>query len=268
MARRGKANLAERFKQGILHGFLLRFQMSLILTAVIASGVLASKLLLMGGFHSLRLRYPMAVLASYGVFLLLVRVWLWYVSIRRTVAFRASGVDLGDLNFDLPGGSWGGGGGGVQFGGGSSGGGGASDSWGEAENFIASPVPQPVPVSGGGGLGGGGGSWFPSFDFDLDGDGVWVLILLAVLILGILFAGGYLVYAAPEILPEAAWQFALAGVLKKATTQNGDWMPGVLRSSAIPFAVVLLLAAVLGWMAHHSCPEAVKLLQVFHCPAA
>src|SRR5271155_2553736 len=86
----------------------------------------------------------------------------------------------------------------------------------------------------------GGGGWFPSLDFDLDGDGVWVLILLAALILGIVCAGGYLVYAAPEILPEAAWQFALAGALKKAAAQDGDWMPGVLRSSAIPFVIVLL----------------------------
>jgi hypothetical protein len=101
----------------------------------------------------------------------------------------------------------------------------------------------------------------------LDGDGLWVLILLAVLILGIVFAGGYLVYAAPQILPEAAWQFALAGALKKASAKDGDWMPGVMMSSAIPFVVVLILAAVLGWTAHHACPAATKLLQVFSCPA-
>jgi hypothetical protein len=251
--------LAERFKQSILHGFLLRFQMSLILTAVVASGVLSSKLLLLAGFHSLRLRYPIAVLVSYGVFLGLVRVWLWYVSIRRGVAFRGMCFDGGGFSW---GGSGGGGGGSsVRFGGGSSGGAGASDSWGEATpaNFVAVPPPSSS---------GGGGSWFPSLDFDLDGDGVWVLVLLAALILGIVFAGGYLVYAAPQILPEAAWQFALAGALKKASTEDGDWMPGVLWSSAIPFAVVLILATALGFAAHHACPTATKLLQVFSCPGA
>ena len=252
--------LAERFKQGVLHGFLLRFQMSLILTAVVASGVLSSKLLLLAGFYSLRLRYPIAVLVSYGVFLGLVRVWLWYVSIRRGVVNRLGGLDGSGFTW---GGGGGGGGGGssVEFGGGASGGGGASDSWGDAASTEFVAVPGPAPASGG-----GGGSWFPSLDFDLDGDGLFVLILLAVLILGIVFAGGYLVYAAPQILPEAAWQFALAGALKKASTEDGDWMPGVLRSSAIPFIVVLILAAALGFTAHHACPAATKLLQVFSCP--
>jgi hypothetical protein len=257
-----RPSLAVRFKQRILHGFLVRFQMSLILTAVVASGITASKCLLLAGVHSLRLRYPIAVLISYGVFLGLVRVWLWYVSIRRGVAFRSGSFDPG-TGFSWGGsGSGGGSGSRVEFGGGSSGGAGASDSWGEPVESDLTALPAP---SGGGG--GGGGDWLPSLDFDLDGDGVWILILLAVLILGIVFAGGYLVYAAPEILPEAAWQFALAGALKKAATQQGQWMPGVVRSSATPFAVILLLSIVLGWTAHHACPAATKLLQVLHCPA-
>lgn len=253
-----KQSLAASFKRRILHGFLVRFQMSLILTAVVASGVTSSKLLLLAGVHSLRLRYPIAVLISYGVFLGLVRVWLWYVSIRRGAGFGSVDIEGGGF-------SWGGSGGGagsspVRFGGGSSGGAGASDSWGEPaeSNFVALPAPS---------SGRGGGSWFPDLDLNLDGDGVWVLVLLAVLILGIVLAGGYLVYAAPEILPEAAWQFALAGALKKAASQDGEWMPGVMRSSAIPFVIVLLLATGLGWGAHHACPSAAKLMQVFHCPA-
>jgi hypothetical protein len=191
------------------------------------------------------------------VFLGLVRVWLWYVSIRRGAGLRQGISDAVD-GLSWSGGSGGGGGGSsVEFGGGDAGGAGASDVWGESApaEFAAAPPP-----SGGG----GGGGWL---DFDLDGDGLWVLILLAVLILGIVFAGGYLVYAAPQILPEAAWQFALAGALKKASSKDGDWMPGVMMSSAIPFIVVLILAAVLGWTAHHACPAATKLLQVFNCPA-
>ncbi len=90
--------MAARFKQRILHGYLVRFQMSLILTAVVASGVLSSKLLLMAGFHSLRLRYPIAVLVSYGVFLGLVRVWLWYVSIRTGAGRRDAGISLGSFD--------------------------------------------------------------------------------------------------------------------------------------------------------------------------
>jgi hypothetical protein len=260
--------LAQRFKQRLLRGFVVRFHMSLILSAVVASGVLSSKLLLLGGFHSLRLRYPIAVLVAYGVFLGLIRVWLWYVSARKQAALRTGTFDVGNL-LNLPGSGGGGGSGSaslsdsVSFGGGSSGGGGASDVWDE-------PVPAgfvdaaPAPSSGGGGGGGWGGL---NLDLDLDGDGIMILILLAVLILGIVFAGGYLIYAAPEILPEAAWQFALAGALHKATKQKGDWMSAIVKSSAIPFVIVLVLATVLGYFAHHACPSAVRLLQVFHCPA-
>ena len=233
-----------------------------MLSAVVASGVLSSKLLLMAGFHSLRLRYPIAVLVSYGVFLLLIRVWLWYVSARRVVYLKTGQFDIGGFDVGFPSGG-GSGGGSVQFGGGSSGGGGASDAFDGPVpvNFMAAPAP-----SGGGG---GHSSWFDfDFGFDLDGDGLLILILLAVLILGIVLAAVYLVYAAPQILAEAAWQFALAGAIRTAAKQEGGaWMPGLLKSTVLPFIVVLLLATGLGWFAHHVCPPASRLLEVLHCPA-
>ena len=72
-----------QIERRIAHDYYCRFHMGVILAAVIASGVLASKGLLELGV-SLRFRYPIAVLASYGVFLLLIRIWIWYVSVRRT----------------------------------------------------------------------------------------------------------------------------------------------------------------------------------------
>src|SRR5947209_3653015 len=88
---------AKRFEKRIVHAYFVRFHMSLILTAVIASGVLTSKGLLELGLHSLRLRYPVAVLASYLVFLLLVRVWIWYVSLR-TAALSVGNFDFGSVD--------------------------------------------------------------------------------------------------------------------------------------------------------------------------
>src|ERR1700730_16694872 len=94
---------AQGIKQRILHGYCVRVHMALIVTAVVVSGVLSSKLLLGSGVHSLRLRYPVAVAVSYLVFLLLIRVWIWYVTLRRSVWSRSSGrtsnSNLGDLNF-------------------------------------------------------------------------------------------------------------------------------------------------------------------------
>lgn len=236
------------FKQSITRGFLVRFHMALILLAVIAAGLLASKGLLESGVLSLRLRYPLAILCSYFVFLGLVRVWIWYVSIRDRSSF-----DLGDVNvggIDLSGGT--GGGAPVRFGGGDSGGAGASDSWGDGGSVEASSASKLD-------LG---------FDFDLGDDGWQIVLLLAAVVLAIVLAGGYLVYAAPEILPEAAAQVAFASAITRVKKQydHHGWMRGVLRSTAIPFLIVLLLAAGLGWKAHSYCPQATKLKQVLNCP--
>src|ERR1035441_3595363 len=83
---------APQLERQIAHDYFVRFHMSVILAAVISSGVLTSKGLMILGV-SLTLRYPISVLASYCVFLLLVRVWIWYVSVR-----VAGGLQLANLN--------------------------------------------------------------------------------------------------------------------------------------------------------------------------
>ncbi len=248
-------------KQRILHGYCVRLHMALIVTAVVASGVLSSKLLLVSGVHSLRLRYPVAVAVSYSVFLLLVRVWIWYVTLRRPVwAKSASGSS--DLDFGgmpSPGG-WSGGGRGIRFGGGSSGGAGASDAWGEE----SSPLPaQAAQVSS------GRGGFFSKLDFSgsCDDDGWLVMLLLVALVLAIFGAGGYLVFAAPQILPEAACQAMLApALLRVSKDHHHGWMSGVLRSTVLPFVIVCVFAGALGWAAHRACPVAPRLMDVWNCP--
>jgi hypothetical protein len=62
-------------------------------------------------------------------------------------------------------------------------------------------------------------------DFDLGDEGI-VLVLLALLVLVIFGAGAYPVYAAPEILAEAAFEAVLAAGLIKASrkiTSRMDW---------------------------------------------
>jgi hypothetical protein len=236
------------FKKRITSGFLVRFHMALILPAVIGSGILASKSLLESGMLSLSLRYPLAILCSYCVFLGLVRVWIWYVSVRNSASFNLGNVNLGGI--DLSGGT--GGAAPVHFGGGDSGGAGASDTWGDAGYGEAPSMPKLD-------LG---------FDLDLGDDGWGIILLLAAVVLGIVLAGGYLVYAAPDILPEAAAQVAFASAITrvKKQDQHHGWMSGVLRSTAIPFFIVMLLAAGLGWKAHNHCPQATKMAHVLNCP--
>ena len=268
------ADVEQQYEGRIAHAYFVRFHMSLILSAVIASGVLASKGLLVLGVHSLRLRYPIAVLASYLVFLMLVRLWIWYVTLH-TAGISIGSLDLGGSGsggggssgslFEVGGGGDSGGGGGFAgFGGGSSGGGGASSSWdtnvtAASVSQAAVPAPAPAPAGSSGRLSG----LIP--DIDLGDDG-WILILLGLLILAILGAGGYLVFAAPHILPEAACQALLAtGLTRISKQEHHNWMRGVLRSTCIPFGIVLVLATVLGWEAHRHCPSATRLVEVFHC---
>ena len=242
---------ALRFKERILHTYFVRCYMSFILTVVVAAGLLSSKLMLELGVHSLQLRYPIALLISFGAFLMLIRIWIWRVCPRPTAAVDLSGLD--PSGFQLSGGGGGSGSGSMSFGGGDSGGAGATSSWEEGTSSGSS--------SSGGGGGGSG------FDLDLGDD--WLVILLVVLLaLAIVCAGGYLIYAAPQILPEAAWQATLATGLARVSkpTEHENWLRCVVRKSSIPFAVVLILVVVLATVAHRHCPSAVKLTQALHCP--
>lgn len=257
--------LGQKFKQRILRNYCVRFHMSMIVMAVVASGVLTSKLMLKGGVHQLWVRYPIAVLCAYGVFLGLVRLWIAWVTMRKAtvgasvgrLVDSSSGFSLDMDGFSLPRGS---GGGSFSFGGGDAGGGGASDGWGIGGTDLG--------AAGNSSGGSAGSGWLPDLDLDFGDDGWWLLLLLAVLVLVIFCAGGYLVWAAPDILGEAAWQALLGGMLVRARQHaRSGWMSGVVRSTAIPFALVLVAATVLGWQANRHCPKAARLAEVFACAA-
>jgi hypothetical protein len=254
-----------QIEQRIAHDYFCRFHMGVILAAVISSGVLASKCLLELGV-SLRFRYPIAVMISYGVFLLLIRMWIWYITVRSVGGVKGGNFDfgggVGSFSFGGVGGGGGSRGGFSGFGGGDSGGGGASDSWegGEAAATVSHPASGSSASHWWSGNWGGGGS---SSD-----DNAWlVVLLLAALVACILGGGVYLVVAAPHILPEAAAQVVLAGAMTRVSKEHHhNWMPGVIWSTWIPFVIVLLMAGVLGWEAHRYCPTAPRLIDVFNCP--
>ena len=172
-------------------------------------------------------------------------------------------MDIGDIDIGGGGGGGGGsgGGGGFRFGGGDSGGGGASSSWVSEGPAPSSSPSVPTPSSGGGG---GGKGWGIDLDFGDDG---WLLLLVILLCVVIACAGGYLIYAAPHVLPEAAWQATLAGGLARISkpTERHQWVRCVLRSSAIPFALVLIMVIAVAWEAHSHCPGAVKLAEALWC---
>ena len=231
----------ERLKAWLERKFFLRLHMTLILCATFGSGLLATKILLAIGVNALALRYALAVLAAYLAFLFLIRLWLFYVNASR------GGFDFSGDGLDFGGGSrWSSDD--FRIGGGRFGGGGASGSWGNAA------VAQPVKSSGG-----------SSFNFDFGDDDFAVVILFIALVLSILVIGIYLIYTAPALLSEAAFEAALAAALAKRAKQihRPGWMGTVWRATVWPFVIVLALSIALGWFAQKRCPEARRLRDVF-----
>ncbi len=254
----------DHFKKRFPQRFLVRFHMTLLLLGVCASGLLASKVLFEAGLRSMLVRYLIAVCISYLVFFVLMRVWLWYVGATPKDDSPGSGldpcaIDVGQVSIDvgrtgatnLSDGVFSGTGG--DFGGG-----GATDMWG-APSAASQSVHSSVVTTSSGGSSSKSGGW----DFDL-GDEAIVLIALGILLLVIFGAGAYLVYAAPEILAEAAFEALLAAGLIKASrkmTRRG-WIGSVLRATWVPFLVVLLMTGIFGWVAQTQYPDAARLSDI------
>lgn len=244
--------LIARAKERLLRHGLPRLQMSLMLALTGAAGFLSSYLLLQLGLDSMAVRYPIAVLVAYGVFLLLLRVWL---KIQRD-GWEGDGLDL----LEIPSGGSGGGsgGGGFSGGGGRFGGGGASSSY-EAPG-LASPPPASavrVPVKSGGG-GSSKGSGF-SFGLDLDDSGFLVVIAVLVATVAALGAAFYLIWSAPILLAEVLVDgLILTGLYKrlKRTDDPEHWVLGAVRRTWIPALMVVILFSFAGWLLQRAVPDA------------
>lgn len=229
--------------------------MFFIITATFLAGLATTKLLMSFGVDLLWLRYAIAVCAAYVVFLLMIRLWISYV------CGENGGTDVIDGAFDFFGHSadrveWV-----SEIGaGGEFGGGGASGSWEAATDAVAAPLKSSSS---------GGGSSL--FDLDFGGDEGCVVGILLLALVGVLFiAGGYLIYTAPAILAEAAFEALLAAALARRAKklERAGWVGSVVRSTILIFAVVLALSITLGWYAQESCPEARRIRDAFNCGAA
>jgi hypothetical protein len=240
--------------------FALRIHMTLILAATFAVGLLMARLLADVHIARMWVRYMLAVVAAYAAFLVFIRIWLYYLGICARRDRSRNILDVGDLtdafcnlgttpielfsfsneSANSVGGNW-------SSGASSFGGGGAGGSWGEPEPSVAVPN-----VSGG-------------LDFDFD-EG-WIFILLIVVVLSILTAGIYMVWAAPAIFGETAFHAALAAALIKKTKEMHEpgWVGSVMKSTALPFAFVLAATIALGVVAQKHCPSAMRLRDAFSC---
>lgn len=259
----GHSRIRDRFLRRIRTSFLVRFHMAIILLGTALSGVLYSKILLELHLHSMAVRFPVAVVLSYLTFFLFVKLWLGYVS-RAAGPSKdtADGVDVADAVF-LPDGAGVAGPDPISFGGGGSGGGGAGGSFAAvvdtADPADAASLPAPAPMvaaaesSGAAEKGAKGASALLEFD-----DAAAVLAVLALAAIVVAIAGGYLIYDAPNILPDAAWEAALAaGLFRGVRRINAPgWTGSVLRATWKPFACILAICFLVAFVGGNIYPDA------------
>jgi hypothetical protein len=255
------------FKNNLVHRFFIRFHMSLILSGVISSGVLFDRLLLHFNVDKFVFRYPASVLFSYTVFFILVRIWLAYVC-PSPVRSRSSSDDNNNSwynnwwiwpnfsGYSSKGSSI------FKGKGGDSGGGGASDSWGDSKSN-AVIAPAIIGSSSSNSSGGGLSDLIPDKIGD-EGGAVIVLAIFALLVAVILGGGFYLIYAAPNLLSETAFQMALSmGIIKtKGRVELHKWYESLFTHTVIPFGCLLLLSLVLALVMTSYFPEAHTLHEI------
>jgi len=239
----------------------LRLHMTLILMATSMAGVLASKGMLSIGLHNVALRYPITVIFAYLVFFSAIKIWLWLMTDAPVSTSRDTGNNVLNV-IDIPLPLRGSGEGAFSGGGGSFDGGGASADFGDTLGEMASGAGDAVAGVGDtvGDVVGGA--------VDDEGGLVLVLVLglLAVLLFSVLGAGVFLIWQAPAILAEAAFDAVLATSLVRSTKRmkEPDWMGSIFRATWKPFAVVLTLSVVAGWAMHHYLPKAARMMDVIH----
>ncbi|HJU43714.1 MAG TPA: hypothetical protein VJ691_12890 [Vicinamibacterales bacterium] len=191
------------------------------------------------GVEHMGYRYLAATAVGYGVFMLLLALW---VELQRPSGSR------GDFDVvDLPGGGLPDAGGtGVEFSGGSSGGAGASASWGSADV-------SKIDVDVGG----------------VDADEAWPVVIAvavaAIVLLGGVIALFYVVYYAPLLLAEVALDAALVtGIYRKLRKQDtGHWLGSAIRHTWKPAVIIALCLFVVGTVIQWAAPSARTIGDVF-----
>jgi hypothetical protein len=233
-----------------------RLTMLMIVGGAGVAAFLSSALMLAAGLRYMPVRYAIASLIGYAVFVWLVRGWLAARDRReasqRLVADSVDAVDVMNVT-DLPGSV-------VRaigrsareapvdiFQGGRSGGAGASAAFGGGPTHMPVMAVPPVPSESSGGL-----SWAA----DLDDDGLKLLPLFAVAAIAVgLFAAGSVVWSAPQLLAEILVDGAIAGQAYRGL-RKGNWTGGVLRRTWKPMLAVVAAFVLLGFAGHYVDPTA------------
>lgn len=181
-------------------------------------------------------RYPIAILIAYCIFLVLLALWLWFQ--RRSLDIDPSALDFipagptGHVES-------------VQFGGGGDfGGGGAGGSWGESDHS-SSPVPNV-------------GSSSQTVGLDLDLEEGWLIVIAILALVGGLIASFYIIYIAPTLLAEILVDGALVtGLYRRVKRiEQRHWLRAAVRRTLLPALLVALFFSIAGYALQKAIPEA------------
>lgn len=227
----------------------LRLVMAAILSATMGGGLITNWLLFQYDVDNIGVRYAAATVVGYLLFLLIVRLWLW-----STVKARAQSNDktVSDPSLSLIDGS---------------------------EDIVLPSLSLRGPgyAGSGGKFAGAGstGSWENSSSPSAAGstagstfaDGDSAVAVIAVVALITVFAGSsiYLIYSAPAILGECAFQVGFAGLLAKRaqSLHEAKWLYSILNSTWKPFSFMLSIAVIFGLFCHHVRPDARRAADLF-----
>lgn len=233
-----------RLRRKIERESVPRLQMLLIVSIAAGAGFVTSALLLDTGLTQMWLRYGLAVVAAYGIFLFL--LWLW---------LRSSAEDYVDAP-QLPGN------GGPRDHhctpssdgkGGEFGGGGAQGSY-DSGNSSFSPSYETVDSPNAVGD-------MPIGDaLEVAGQAEEFAIPLVVLILlgAMLFSSAFIIYSAPALFAELLLDAALAAGLyrKLRRLESRHWLETAIRRTRWAFIMTALMISASGWGMQVYAPEA------------
>jgi len=218
-----------------------RLQMLFLVLITGGSGFLASVSLLHLGLSMMSMRYLLAFLVAYGVFLLL--LWLW---------LRTSAEDYLDAPSDLP-----------QFNSGPdlpsfSGDGGSFGGGGASADFDSAYIPDNAMGSGTDGLDDIAGE---AFGAAAEAEEFAIPLIVLLLVVSLLLSSLWIVYSAPMLFAELMLDGVLVSTLYRRLRrlEQRHWLETAVRRTIWPMVLTAIMLTACGWGMQHYAPEAVSL---------
>jgi hypothetical protein len=217
----------DQIKRKLLSNSNPRFEMICILALTGVFGFISSFLMLLLGVTAMSIRYPIAVLFGYCMFLFILGVWIEHKTGRK---IEPPDIDVDPLDI------------GLYF---------------PHSNSGSSTFEMGGGSNSGGSTTGGG--------FSLDLDDAWLIILACAALAGALIVFIYVIYSAPVFLAEILLDsLLLAGLNKKLkNTEDRHWVMSAVRRSWIQVGLVIAFFAIAGYLMQMAAPEAHSMGEVW-----